>query len=88
MDQPGVRTMTDDTEVFDGEEAQKKARWMQEVAKDSLNWTILYRDPASGTLWKRWLPWPSSHGGGPPRLERIDRHQALLEFDIIEEDLE
>jgi hypothetical protein len=80
--------MTDDAQVFDGHEAHEKAKSMQEIAVDLRDWTVLYRDPVSGSLWKRWQPWPSSHGGGPPRLERIDRRQALLEFDITEEDLE
>jgi hypothetical protein len=70
-----------------GVEAQEKARALDQIAVDALNWTVLYRDPASGLLWKESYPWPETHGGGPPKLEVISRRRALLEFDIREEDL-
>jgi hypothetical protein len=78
--------MSDD-DVLVGVEAQVKARSLHELARDPAGWTVLYRDPDSGVLWKESYPWPESHGGGPPRLEVISRKRALLEFDVMEEDL-
>ena len=80
--------MGSDPKTFDGADAYDKMRSLDEIARDSLNWTALYRDPVTRQLWKEWLPWPESHGDGPPRLERIDRARALLEFDVVENDLD
>ena len=78
--------MSDEKVVFVGVEAQHLMRLMEKLASDPNLWTALYRDEA-GVLWKKSSPWSDRHGGGPPQLERIDRRQALLEFDITEEDL-
>ncbi len=80
--------MTDEPEVLDGLEAQRKAAGLQELVSNEYDWTALYRDPVSGTLWKESYPSPETHGGGPPRLEMIDRRRALLEFDLTEGDLD
>ncbi|MGH9199272.1 MAG: Imm27 family immunity protein [Acidimicrobiia bacterium] len=78
--------MSDDATVFVGDEAQRMVRLMERVASDGPMWTALYRDEA-GVLWKESFPWSERHGGGPAQLEKIDRRQALLEFDVTEEDL-
>ena len=39
---------------------------------DQANWTIRYRCPATGAHWLQDYPHGESHGGGPPRLHRID----------------
>lgn len=45
-------------------------------------WTALYRCPKTGELWKRYYPFPESHGGGPARFIKISQDEALKEFDF------
>ena len=80
--------MTPDNEVLIGSAAEEKARSLEELVTDDVNWTVLYRDRASGALWKQSYRWPASHAGGAPQLEQITRRRALLEFDLVEEDLD
>jgi hypothetical protein len=67
--------------------AAEKVKQLIKVAYNNDEWTSLYRDPSSGELWKKSHPWPEAHGSGPPKLDPISAARALLEFDVMEEDL-
>jgi hypothetical protein len=73
--------------TLDDYQAQEKIESLDRLSLNGLAWTILYRDPVTEALWKEWKPWSEMHGGGPSRLEPITRQRALLEFDVLEEDL-
>lgn len=53
---------------------------LEELAIDSKNWTALFRCPSTGRLWKKYFPYPSMHGGGPPSYEQISQDLAASEF--------
>jgi len=46
------------------------------LASSADGWDILYRDPIDGRLWELTYPHGGWHGGGPPRLRRIDIAEA------------
>lgn len=77
----------DSPQVLIGRDADQKASHLTRVSRNDLNWTTLYRDPFSGQLWKKSYPRPEAHASGPSKLETISRERALLEFDVVEEDL-
>ena len=43
-------------------------------------WRQLYRDPRDGRLWELSFPHGSLHGGGPRRLARITREEAIAAY--------
>jgi hypothetical protein len=56
----------------DGAEAQDYAKHLRQVSIDSAKWEVTYRCPLTGRLWKEIYPFAEAHGGGPPRLIRLD----------------
>jgi hypothetical protein len=50
------------------------------LGADPAGWDELYRDPESGLLWERTWPRPEMHGGGPPRLSRIEAAAARAKY--------
>lgn len=55
------------------------------LGADSSGWDELYRDPESGLLWERTWPQPEMHGGGPPRLARIEPAAARDKYGHVVE---
>ena len=78
--------MNERPDALVGKEVDEKKRLMKRLAV-SPSWTALYRDNETGALWRESFPWGEAHGGGPSTLERISEREALLEFDITEDDL-
>jgi hypothetical protein len=52
------------------------------LGADPAGWDELYRDPESGLLWERTWPRPEMHGGGPPRLSRIELAAARAKYGL------
>lgn len=50
------------------------------LGADPAGWDELYRDPETGLLWERTWPRPEMHGGGPPRLSRIEAAAARAKY--------
>lgn len=48
------------------------SQYLVPLGADPGGWDELYRDPESGLLWERTWPQSGLHGGGPPRLSRIE----------------
>lgn len=50
------------------------------LGTDESGWDELYRDPESGSLWELTRPQSGMHGGGPPRLARIEMEIARHKY--------
>jgi hypothetical protein len=60
-----------------GVAAQEYAQSHLEVLEvDDVNWTVLYRCPSTGILWKETFPHSGAHGGGPSELQRLADTEA------------
>jgi hypothetical protein len=46
----------------------------EEVGKSSDGWDIIYQDKNSGDFWKLTYPESHLHGGGPPKLIKLDKY--------------
>jgi hypothetical protein len=58
---------------FNGNEAVEYCEeHLREVEVDGANWTITYECPVTGSKWVRDYPHSEHHGGGSPRLRRMD----------------
>lgn len=53
------------------------------LGADPSGWDELYRDPETGHLWERTWPQSDMHGGGPPRLSRIEPVAAREKYGHI-----
>ena len=63
--------------VYSGDDALRFAEdSLVKVAVDDVNWEKLYQSRADGSFWLMTYPESELHGGGPPRLERIDEAAA------------
>lgn len=67
-----------DIDQLDGTEAQEYAsEHLQLVNVDVTRWVTEYVCPQTGRRWIESYPYPSAHGGGPPRLtakqDRIEK---------------
>ena len=47
---------------------------------DSVNWTVLWKNPQTGEFWKEYFPHSEMHGGGPGEFVKITEAQAKSEF--------
>lgn len=56
------------------------SRYLVPLGADPSGWDELYRDPETGHLWERTWPQPEQHGGGPPRLTRIEPAAACAKY--------
>lgn len=61
------------------------SQYLVPLGADACNWDELYRDPETGDLWERTWPQPELHGGGPPRLARIDAEAAREKYGLVTE---
>jgi len=43
-----------------------------EVAQDQTGWLKLFHDIETGSYWELDFPQGESHGGGPPRLRKVE----------------
>ena len=60
-------------EVYYGEEALDKVSAMRQMVSHSGNWTKLYFDPVFQNEWILDYPDSELHGGGEPRLRKLER---------------
>ncbi|MGQ0385078.1 MAG: Imm27 family immunity protein [Gammaproteobacteria bacterium] len=59
------------------------SQYLVPLGADSGRWDELYRDPETGRLWERTWPQPELHGGGPPRLSRIEPAAAREKYGLV-----
>lgn len=58
--------------VLRGKEAHKKVSQLRKLSTDASGWEILYIDDATDERWKLDYPEGEQHGGGSPRLTKLD----------------
>jgi hypothetical protein len=53
---------------------------LEELARDTSGWEVLYRDPSDERLWELSYPYSELHGGGPPQLRNIGLEEARAKY--------
>jgi len=56
---------------YSGAEAIEASARMTKIAVDQQNWTVTFRDKATGQTWILDYPNTESQGGGSPRLRQV-----------------
>jgi len=69
------------------DETAQRIDWLVEhelthVAADDSGWMNLYRDPLTGGYWELTYPQSEMHGGGPPKLTRLDEGEARNKYHL------
>ena len=70
------------------DEVTKRINWLtnevlNKYATCGAGWSTVCIDPTTGFYWKRDLPHSQLHGGGPPRLTRIDSIDNIQDLKLI-----
>jgi hypothetical protein len=54
----------------------------EQLSVDGDNWSALYKNPDDGSYWELTYPQSHMHGGGPPKLQRVSKDDALERYGI------
>lgn len=76
----------DDGKVIEDSTCERIAylanHYLKEIALDEDEWSILYENPDDQNYWELTYPQSQLHGGGPPSLTKISRHEAMKKYQI------